>query len=213
MWRCRAEGGREGGRALTVFSLSLSTRPFMGDRFFIGDWLFLGDPRGWSWRAASGARADSMVEAAAAAGRAAGNGLSRAGPLYALRSWRQNGRLATHSPRHAHRRPPPRSHWLVPRVGPRLPLWWRRREEEPRPWFWRQRRADKAGERSTSRPAPTKRVPRAGPAPHPCLGKIRLPWKSPKLVWGTDLEMPLCFALPFSFSGPSYPPIYFDFQH
>lgn len=120
-----------------MFSLLLSAKPFMGDRLFIGDWFFLGDTWGWSWRAASGARADSMAESAAAAGGpaaagwAAGNGRDARRPLYPLRSWRQNGRLATHSPRHAHLCPPPRFYWLVPRVGPRLPLWWRRREEGP----------------------------------------------------------------------------------
>lgn len=201
-----------------MFSLSLSPRPFMGDRLFIGDWLFLGDTRGWSWRAASGVRADSMVEteaaaataggaAAAAAGRAAGSERSRAGPLYPLRSWRQNGGLATHSPRHAHLRPPPRSHWLVPRAGPRLPLWRRRREREPRPSVWRQRRADKAGERR-SRPAPAQS---AGLRP-PCLRDSRLPRETLNCfgVHSGNAPWP-CFRL--FFSGPSYLPIHFHFQH
>lgn len=71
--RSRARNGTEGGRAPTVFSLSLSARSFRGDR------PFLGDTRGWSWRGASGTRADSMVTVRAAAERAALTG-GRAAP-------------------------------------------------------------------------------------------------------------------------------------
>lgn len=68
-------GEREGGRVLTVFSLSLSARLFMGDSFFMGD------RQGWSRRAASGARAGSMAARQGRRHRVAGEE-SRAPPLY-----------------------------------------------------------------------------------------------------------------------------------
>lgn len=193
----------------------------MGDRLFIGDWLFLGDRRGWSARVASGTRADSMVGTAAATGRAAANRSSRAGPLYPLRSWRQNGRLATHSPRHAHLRPPPRSHWLARRAGPRPPLWRRRREEEPRPWLWRQRRADKAGERGRCRPAPAE-SPESGACSSALLGKGSAAREKPKTrFWVRERNLDLGYrsrnttlpCFPLFFSGLSYLPIHFCFPH
>lgn len=101
----RRKGRREKGRALTVFSLSLSAK------------FFRGDSRGCSWRAASGTRVDSM-----AAAREESKQKLAARFFISSSNLAPEHSAANHNARRARGRPPPNAYWLECRPGPRLPF-------------------------------------------------------------------------------------------